>query len=92
MTVAATAFVTWRWKQLASSVPPIHDVIVDVLDAPRLMAILLLRATAKISAEYGGGGVAALHRNGYPGSAPATVPPPADEMFTRVWAAVGRMG
>lgn len=88
----ATAFVPWRWKQVASSVPPIHDVTTDTQDPPRFVAILPLRATAKNSAEYGGDSVAALQKQGYPDLKTVTFPQPASEMFARVRTAAVRMG
>ncbi|MES3035607.1 MAG: DUF1499 domain-containing protein [Gemmatimonadota bacterium] len=87
-----TAFVPWRWKQVATSVPPIHDVTTDTQNPPRFVAILPLRANAKNSAEYGGDSVAAQQRKGYPDLAPASFSEPTGVMFTRVRAAVDAMG
>ena len=92
VTAATTALVPWRWKQVAGSVPPIHDVTTDTQDPPRFVAILPLRAAAKNSAEYGGDSVAALQRMGYPDLAPAIFPQPPRETFSRVIAAAGNMG
>lgn len=88
----ATGFVPWRWKQVASSVPPIHDITTDTQDPPRFVAILPLRATAKNSADYGGDSIAALQRKGYPDLAPATFSLSPGVMFTRARNEVGAMG
>ena len=92
LVAAGTAFLPWRWKQIAGSVPPIHDITTDTQDPPPFVEILPLRANAKNSAEYGGDSVAALQRKGYPDLAPATFPQPVGEMFSRARAAVGTMG
>ena len=92
LVAAGTAFLPWRWKQIAGSVPPIHDITTDTQDPPPFVEILPLRANAKNSAEYGGDSVAALQRKGYPDLAPTTFPQPVGEMFARARAAVGTMG
>lgn len=89
---AGTAFVPWRWKQIASSVPPIHDITTDTQDPPRFVAVLPLRATAKNSAEYGGDSIAALQRAGYPDLAPAVIDAPPGATFARARTAAEAMG
>ncbi|WP_411280457.1 DUF1499 domain-containing protein [Gemmatimonas sp.] len=89
---AVTAVVPWRWKQIASSVPPIHDITTDTENPPPFVAVLPLRANAKNSAEYAGDSVAALQRAGYPDLAPAMLPQPVGETFARARAAVTAMG
>lgn len=88
----ATGFVPWRWKQVASTVPPIHDVTTDTQDPPKFVAVLPLRANAKNSAEYAGDSIAALQRRGYPDLAPAIFARPAGVTFARARAAADAMG
>ncbi len=89
---AATAFVPWRWKQVASTVPPIHDVTTDTQDPPRFVAVLPLRANAKNSAEYAGDSIAVLQRRGYPDLAPAAFTRSAGATFARARQAADAMG
>ena len=89
---AVTALVPWRWRQIASSVPPIHDITTDTENPPPFVAVLPLRANAKNSAEYAGDSIAALQRAGYPDLAPAMLQRPVGETFARARAAVTAMG
>ncbi|MEP7380322.1 MAG: DUF1499 domain-containing protein [Gemmatimonadota bacterium] len=89
---AGTAYWPWRWKQVASSVPPIHDVTTDTQDPPPFVAILPLRANARNSAVYGGDSIAALQRVGYPDLGPVTIAEPAGAAFTRALTAARAMG
>ncbi len=89
---AGTAFVPWRWMQVAKSVPPIHDITTDTQDPPKFVAVLSLRANAKNSAEYAGDSIAALQRAGYPDLGPKTAPEPPAVVFTRARDAAIAMG
>ena len=60
------AYFPWSWMQQAKALPPIHDITTDLSDPPAFHAILPLRAGASNPADYGGPGVAAAQRKGYP--------------------------
>ncbi len=56
--------------QKARSVPPIHDISTDTENPPLFVAILAKRRDAPNPAGYGGPGIAAQQRAGYPDLAP----------------------
>lgn len=89
---ASTAFIPWRWKQRAGTVPPIHDITTDTKDPPPFVAVLPLRAKAKNPAEYGGDSIAALQRAGYPSLGPLVMRAVPGDAFARARAAAGEMG
>lgn len=89
---AAAAVIPFRWKQLAGTVPPIHDITTDTNDPPTFVAVLPLRANAKNSAVYGGDSVAVLQRAGYPDLAPMELPLPPGQAFLKARTAAETMG
>lgn len=89
---AAAAVIPFRWKQLAGTVPPIHDITTDTHDPPAFVAVLPLRADAKNSAVYGGDSVAVLQRAGYPDLAPLTLPLAPAQAFMKARAVAKSMG
>lgn len=76
-----TAYVPWRWRQTALSMPPIHDITTDLEDPPPFEAILPLRADAPNSGVYGGDSIAAQQREGYPELGPLVLAAPTEEVF-----------
>ena len=89
---AAAAVIPFRWKQLAGTVPPIHDITTDTHDPPTFVAVLPLRADAKNSAVYGGDSVAVLQRAGYPDLTPLTLPLAPGQAFVKARAVAEQMG
>lgn len=89
---AAAAVIPFRWKQLAGTVPPIHDITTDTQDPPAFVAVLPLRADAKNSAVYGGDSVAVLQRAGYPDLQPLILPLPPGQAFVKALTVAERMG
>ena len=86
------ALVPWRWRRLARSVPPIHDITTDTGNPPAFVAILPLRAGAPNSATYGGPELAAAQHAAYPDVVPLTLPVPPTAAFARALAAAHAMG
>lgn len=64
---AAVAWVPWQARQVAYSVPAIHDITTDTDNPPLFVDVLALRADAPNSAEYGGPELVKMQQEGYPG-------------------------
>ncbi|TAN39687.1 MAG: DUF1499 domain-containing protein [Nitrospirae bacterium] len=80
------------WKQVAESVPRIHDITTDTEDPPRFVAILRLHTGNENSAVYGGKDVASLQRKAYPDIVPLMLPLPPDQVFDRALAVARQLG
>jgi uncharacterized protein (DUF1499 family) len=88
----SAAWVPWSWLQMARSVPPIHDITTDTENPPLFSAVLPLRKKASNPTDYGGPGLAAQQRSGYPNLAPALLPEAPDVAFERALKAAREMG
>jgi uncharacterized protein (DUF1499 family) len=86
------ALVPWRWRRLAKSVPPIHDITTDTRNPPAFVAILPRRAAAPNSADYGGPELAAAQQAAYPDVVPLTLPVQPPVAFARALEAAHGMG
>jgi uncharacterized protein (DUF1499 family) len=86
------AGIPWQWWQKAQRLPFIHDITTDLENPPAFVAILLVRADAPNSAEYGGPEVAAQQRTGYPDLGPLTLQVPPSQAFERALDAARAMG
>lgn len=62
----AAFYLPYRQQQIASMVPPIHDITTDITDPPQFVAVLPLRASAPNPPEYLGGETPELQREFYP--------------------------
>ncbi|MEB0135700.1 DUF1499 domain-containing protein [Actimicrobium sp. CCC2.4] len=89
---AGSAFVPWQMAQQAQTLPRIHDISTDLIDPPAFVAILPLRADAVNPAAYGGPGIAAEQRRGYPDIVPLTLTVMPADAYVRALAAVKKMG
>lgn len=87
-----TAYVPWRWRQVADEVPPIHDVTTDTADPPAFEAILPLRADAPNPSEYEGDSIARMQREAYPDVQPLVLEVPPARAFERALEAARDMG
>ncbi len=87
--IAGTAL---NWRQLARSVPPIHDIATDTDNPPQFYSILALRKDAPNPAFYGGPEIAAQQRAAYPDIKPLMLAVPTDKAFERALAAARAMG
>ena len=81
-----------HWKQVAESVPRIHDITTDTENPPRFVAILRLLKSDENSPVYGGAEEAALQRRAYPGISPLILTVSPDQAFERALAVGRRLG
>jgi len=81
-----------NWRQLARSVPPIHDISTDIDNPPQFHDILALRKEAPNPAFYGGPDIAAQQLAAYPDIKPLMLAVPTDKAFDRAVAAARAMG
>ena len=75
-----------------ASVPVIHDVTTDTDSPPQWVALQRQRAGSENGTAYGGAGVAALQKRGYPDLSPLILPLPPDRAFARVETAARSTG
>ncbi|MGS2721141.1 DUF1499 domain-containing protein [Paraglaciecola aestuariivivens] len=76
----------------AKSVPAIHDITTDVVNPPKFVAILPLRADAPNPAEYQGEEIAKQQLSAYPELQTQTFAYPADKVFAAALTTLGAMG
>lgn len=76
----------------AKSVPPIHDITTDLVNPPKFVAILALRADAPNPAEYQGEEIASQQRKAYPELQTQKYQKTTEQVFDAALAAVKDMG
>jgi uncharacterized protein (DUF1499 family) len=76
----------------AKSVPPIHDITTDLVNPPKFVAILALRADAPNPAAYQGEEIASQQREAYPELQTQKYQQTAQQVFDAALAAVKDMG
>ena len=76
----------------AKSVPPIHDITTDLVNPPKFVAILALRADAPNPAEYQGEEIAKQQRAAYPELQTQKYQKTTEQVFDAALAAVKGMG
>jgi uncharacterized protein (DUF1499 family) len=81
-----------HWKQVAESVPRIHDITTDTESPPEFVAILRLIRSDENSPVYGGVEVAARQLKAYPDIVPLILPVPPDQAFERALVVARRLG
>jgi len=81
-----------HWKQVAESVPGIHDITTDTASPPEFVALLRLRKSDENSPAYGGAEVAVRQLKAYPDIIPLMLPVPPDQAFERALAVARRLG
>jgi uncharacterized protein (DUF1499 family) len=81
-----------HWKQVAESVPPIHDITTDTENPPQFFTIPRLLKSDENSPVYGGEKVAAQQRKAYPDIIPLILPVPRDQAFDSALAVARRLG
>jgi uncharacterized protein (DUF1499 family) len=81
-----------HWKQIAESVPQIHDITTDTVNPPEFVAIRQLLKSYENSPVYGGAEVAARQRKAYPDIIPLILPVSSDQAFERALAVSRRLG
>lgn len=82
----------YRQQQIASQVPPIHDITTDINNPPAFVAVAPLRADAPNPVEYAGEETAALQREAYPDIRTMAYPVEVDEVFAEALAVAENMG
>ena len=81
-----------HWKQVAESMPRIHDVTTDTEKPPEFVAILRLIRSDENSPVYGGAEVAAQQLKAYPDIVPLILPVPTDQAFEKALAVARHLG
>jgi uncharacterized protein (DUF1499 family) len=76
----------------AKSVPPIHDITTDLVNPPKFVAILALRADAPNPAAYQGEEIASQQREAYPELQTQKYQQTVEQVFDAALAAVKNMG
>jgi uncharacterized protein (DUF1499 family) len=87
-----TAGVPWSWMRIAKQMPVIHDITTDTENPPKFAALLPHRKDAANPVEYGGPGIAAQQRKGYPDIVPLRLPVRPERAFEQAVQAAGEMG
>ncbi len=80
------------WIRNAYRMPAIHDITTDMSDPPAFVAIMPLRQDAANPATYGGPGVAAKQKAGYPDIRPLILPMSPRSAFSRALEEAKKMG
>jgi len=89
---AVAIFMPLSMMNKAKSVPPIHDITTDLVNPPKFMAILALRANAPNPAAYQGEEIASQQREAYPELQTQKYPQTTEQVFDAALAAVMSMG
>ena len=76
----------------AKSVPPIHDITTDLVNPPKFVAILALRADAPNPAAYQGEDIASQQREAYPELETQKYPQTTEQVFDAALSVVKSMG
>jgi len=76
----------------AKSVPPIHDISTDLLNPPKFVAIVSLRAEAANPVEYAGEETAKQQREAYPELTPQQYSQSTEQLFDAAQSAVNDLG
>lgn len=89
---SSVAGLMFHWKQVAESVPRIHDITTDTQDPPQFVSILRLLNDDDNSHVYWGEKVAALQQKAYPDIIPLTLHLPPDRAFEKALATARQLG
>jgi uncharacterized protein (DUF1499 family) len=89
---AVAIFMPLSQMNKAKSVPPIHDITTDLVNPPKFVAILALRADAPNPAAYQGEEIASQQREAYPELQTQKYQQTAEQVFDAAIAAVNDMG
>lgn len=81
-----------HWKQVAESVPRIHDITTDTKNPPEFVSIRGLLKSDQNSPVYGGAEVAAQQRKAYPDITPLILSVSSDRAFEKALAVARHMG
>ena len=93
LAIGISAFaLPFSWKLTAQKMPHIHDITTDIVNPPRFVSILPLRANAPNPAEYGGPEIAAKQRAAYPDIKTVVLNVPNDQAFALALDAANKLG
>ncbi|MFT4937122.1 MAG: hypothetical protein ACI88A_000136 [Paraglaciecola sp.] len=76
----------------AKSVPPIHDISTDLIDPPKFVALVALRAGASNPVEYAGEDTARQQREAYPELSTQKYVQTSQQIFDAAEATVNKLG
>ena len=89
---AVAIFMPLSMMNKVKSVPPIHDVTTDLVNPPKFVAILALRADASNPAAYQGENIASQQRTAYPELQTQTYQQTTEQVFDAALTTVKDMG
>lgn len=89
---AVAVFMPLSMMNKAKSVPPIHDITTDLVNPPKFVAILALRANAPNPAAYQGEEIASQQRTAYPELQTQEYLQTTEQVFEAALVAVNGMG
>jgi uncharacterized protein (DUF1499 family) len=89
---AVAIFMPLSMMNKAKSVPPIHDITTDLVNPPKFVAILALRADAPNPAAYQGEDIASQQRKAYPELQTQQYQQTAEQVFDAALTAVKDLG
>ena len=89
---AVAIFMPLSMMNKVKSVPPIHDVTTDLVNPPKFVAILALRADASNPAAYQGEDIASQQRTAYPELQTQTYQQTTEQVFDAALTTVKDMG
>ena len=81
-----------HWKQVAESMPPIHDITTDTKNPPQFFTLLRFLGSGENSPVYAGEEVAAQQRKAYPDIIPLILPVSTEQGFEMALAVSRRLG
>lgn len=87
-----TAYIPWNLRQVARTVPPIHDITTDLDNPPQYVRIGPIRKKTDHPVAYAGAETAALQRKGYPDIGPIVLKAPQDKVFESAKVVLQSMG
>jgi len=89
---AVAIFMPLSMMNKAKSVPPIHDITTDLVNPPKFVAMLALRADAPNPAAYQGEDIASQQREAYPELETQKYPQTTEQVFDAALSVVKSMG
>ena len=81
MIASITAYIPWSLRQVARTVPPIHDITTDVDTPPQYVRIGTMRKKTDHPVTYAGPEVAAQQKKAYPEIGPILLKAPPEKVF-----------
>ena len=85
-------YLPYRQSQIASQVPPIHDITTDTVNPPAFVAIAPIRAAAPNPVTYEGEAIASQQREAYPDIMTMTFTEAPASVYNAVLEVVDQMG